>query len=107
MQGRGGNAVSTLDVTRGDLFRALAGLTARPAVDAVLRQRAEALVERIETRAAAAGLGEATVVRILRHGPGNYEVAVSAPELFAREFGAHRVAADPLVGAAIDEITGR
>jgi hypothetical protein len=84
-------------LTSSDLVRALGSLTSRPAVDAALRERAEQLADRIEARA------EAADVRVVRRGPADYAVEVSAPNLFAREFGSQDAPADPLIGAAIAE----
>jgi hypothetical protein len=87
--------MSAIDLTGGDLLRALANVAARPAVDAAVRQRADAVAEEIEARANGAGIGPATVVRVLREGPGDYAVTVSAPGVFARAFGSADKPAEP------------
>jgi hypothetical protein len=87
--------VSTLDLTRADLIRALGRIAERPAVDRAVRARAEAL---------AGAIGEAdpvVVARVLSRGPAVHVVAVSGPGLFAREFGALAEPAGPLIGRAI------
>jgi hypothetical protein len=92
--------MSGRELTSGDLVRALGSLTARPAVDAAVRTRAEMLAERIEARAG----GEVADVRVVRRGPAAYAVEVSAPNLFGREFGSLDKPADPLIGAAVAEL---
>ena len=90
--------MSAIELTRAGLIRALeAAVAARPAVDAAVRSRAEALAGRI----AEAGLE----ARVLRRGPGDYTVEASGPGLFAREFGAHDTAADPVVAPLLEDPT--
>jgi hypothetical protein len=64
--------MSALDLTRAGLIRALGGaLAARPAVDAAVRARAEAI---------AARLGEAGAeARVVRRGDGDYAVEAGGP----------------------------
>jgi hypothetical protein len=87
--------MSAIDITRGDLIRALGALVAaQPAVDAAARTMAEAI---------AARLGEAGVdARAVRRGHGDYAVEASGAGLFAREFGSVDAPADPIVRAAIE-----
>jgi hypothetical protein len=92
--------VSALDLTGADLIRALGDVTKRPAVDGAVRARAEALAGEIERQAG----GAPTTVRVIRRGPSDYAVTVSAPGLFAREFGSLATPPDPLIGNAVERL---
>ncbi len=75
-----GDAMSALDLTRSDLIRALgATVAARPAVDAAVRARAEAIAARV----AAAGVE----ARVVRRGQADYAVEATG-RVFARNSGA-------------------
>lgn len=90
--------MSTLDLTRADLIRALDRIAERPAIDRAVRARAEAL---------AGAIGEAdagVTAEVLARGPADYLVAVSGPDLFAREFGALAAPAEPLIEPAIARV---
>jgi hypothetical protein len=87
--------VNALDLTTRDLIRALSRLTARPALDGAVRGRAEAVAKRIEAT------GGNLTVDVVRRGEGAYVVAVSGPDLFAREFGSVDHAPEPIVGPAV------
>jgi hypothetical protein len=87
--------MSARDLTRADLVRVLGNIAARPAVDQAVRARADGLAARVTE------VDPAATVRVIRQGPGDYLVAVSAPGLFAREFGGLDAPADPLIGPAI------
>lgn len=90
--------MSTLDLTRADLIRALGRIAGRPAVDRAVRAHAETL-------AGAIGETDAGVTaKILPRGLADYVVVASGPNLFAREFGGMTTAAEPLIGRAIDKI---
>jgi hypothetical protein len=87
--------MSVIDITRGDLIRALGAMVAaRPSVDAAVRSRAEAIAARIN----AAGV-EAHVVR---RGRADYVVEARGTGLFAREFGSIDAPAEPVVGPAVE-----
>ena len=93
-----------LSLTRDDLVRALSGLGDRrvmapgPAIDRAVAERAAALAREIEEIAGADGV----TARVVRRGAATYEIVVSGPGLFAREFGSLTRAAEPVIAAAID-----
>ena len=89
--------MSALDLTRGDLIRALKRIGRRPAVDGAVRAKAEDLAARI---AAAGGVA----ARASRRGEGDYVITASGPGLFAREFGGIDRAPQPVVGPAVAKI---
>ena len=97
--------MSALALTGADLVRALAGVAARPAVANAVRAKAEELAAAIE--ATATQTGHPVEVRLIPISSGTIDVAVSAPGLFAREFGARDGSADPVVAPAIAHIAGR
>jgi hypothetical protein len=86
--------VSALDLTTRDLIRALSRVTA-PAIDRAVRERAAAIAKRIEAT------GGNLTVDVVRWGEGAYVVAVSGPDLFAREFGSVDRAPEPVIGPAV------
>lgn len=90
-----------LDLTQADLLRALRQVASRPAVDRVVRARAD------EVAAAIEGEGQGASARVVRRGAGDYSVVVSAPNLLAREFGGAGVAPDPVIGPAIQRLASR
>jgi hypothetical protein len=91
--------MSAIDITRGDLIRALGAMVAaRPAVDAAVRVRAEAI---------AASVTEAGVAaRVTRRGHADYAVEASGAGLLAREFGSIGAPPDPVVGRATEANRG-
>ncbi len=91
--------MSALDLTMRDLIRALSRLTARPAIDRAVRERAEAVAKRVEAEA-----GGSVTAAVARRGEGAYVVAVSGPDLFAREFGSVDRAPDPVIGPAVEKM---
>jgi hypothetical protein len=91
--------MTALDLTRAGLLRALGDLMAHPAIDRAVHQRAETLVAEVEE--------DATNTTVAKRGPGDYVVTVSAPGLFAREFGSLGREAEPLIGTAIDRMARR
>jgi hypothetical protein len=91
--------MSAIDITRGDLIRALGAMVAaRPSVDAAVRMRAEAIAGRIE----AAGVE----ARVVRRGHADYVVEARGAGLFAREFGSIDGPADPVVGPTAEAVIG-
>ena len=95
--------MSALDLTSGDLTRLLQSIAGSASVDQAVRARAEALGGEIARQA-----GKDPVdVRIVRVAAGAYDVAVSGPQLLAREFGALDGTADPLVGPALARMRTR
>ncbi len=87
--------MSAIDLTRGDLIRALGALvSARPAVDAAVRARAEAIAARVDEAGVAA--------RVVRRGHADYAVEANGPGLFARELGSLDAPAEPVIGPAAD-----
>jgi hypothetical protein len=87
--------MSAIDLTRAGLVRALeAAIAATPAVDRAVRSEADALAGRI----ADAGLA----AHVVRRGQGDYAVEASGQGLFAREFGSHDAAAEPVIAPLLE-----
>jgi hypothetical protein len=87
--------MSAIDVTRSDLIRALGAMVAaRPAVDAAVRAKAEAIAARVTEAGVEA--------RVVRHVHADYAVEASGAGLFAREFGSIDAPAEPVVGPAVE-----
>lgn len=90
--------MSALDTTGADLIRALAAAANGPAVRAAVRARADALAHTLAAR------GLAAEVRMLPNG--DCEVVVTAPDLFAREFGSQGAAAEPVIEGVVAALAG-
>jgi hypothetical protein len=91
--------MSAIDITRGDLVRAIGTLVAaRPAVDAAVRARAEAIAAGFT-----AGGGEA---RAVRRGHGDHAVEAGGAGLAGRTFGAIESRPAPVAGRAAEADRG-
>jgi len=87
--------MSAIDITAGDLIRALGAMVAaRPSVDAAVRAKAEAIAARV----ASAGVG----ARVVRRGHADHAVEATGTGLFAREFGSIDALAEPVVAPAAE-----
>jgi hypothetical protein len=91
--------MTTRDLTGAGIIRALGGF--RPAVRQALAARAGALAAALAAREPAAS------VTTTERGEAEIVVTASAPGLFAREFGTRDALADPVIGPAINEMSGR
>jgi hypothetical protein len=91
--------MTTRELTGAGIIRALGGV--RPAVTRAVAARGDALAAAIAARAPGAK------TTVAPRGAGEVVVTASAPGLFAREFGSRDRAPDPVIGAAIDEMSGR
>jgi hypothetical protein len=91
--------MTTRDLTGTGIIRALGGF--RPAVRQALAARAGELAAAIAAREPAA------TVTVTDRGEAEIVVTVSAPGLFAREYGGRDAVADPVIGPAIEGMGGR
>lgn len=83
--------MTSRDLTRDGLLRALA--------DAAAARKAEAVAEAFADSGVEAGSR--------RRGPGDYVVRVTGPNLFARVHGSHDRGPDPLFGRTLDDLRRR
>jgi hypothetical protein len=91
--------MTTRDLTGAGIIRALGGF--RPAVRQALAARASTLAATIAAREPGAG------VTVMERGEAEVMVTTSAPGLFAREFGGRDAVADPVIGPAVEGMSGR
>ncbi|MBN8996497.1 MAG: hypothetical protein J0H94_14855 [Rhizobiales bacterium] len=89
------------ELTGAGLVRALRGAAAGPAVARAVAARADTLA------AAIAAKHPGATVTVTPREAAEAAVMVSAGGLFAREFGSLASAPDPVIGPAIDEVSGR
>jgi hypothetical protein len=91
--------MTTRDLTGAGIIRALGGF--RPAVRQALAARASTLAAVIASREPGAS------VVATQRGEGQVVVTASAAGLFAREFGTRDAVADPVIGPAVEGMSGR